>query len=130
MDEQLRNEFDTELERVLRELPAPVQELLEQVSLIVEDYPSRELMRQMGIARRDELCGLYVGIPLPERSIEQSGILSDVVYLFRQGIMAMARGAAGALDTLELNRQIRITVLHELGHYHGFGENKLEDLGY
>ncbi|NIR85964.1 MAG: metallopeptidase family protein, partial [Gammaproteobacteria bacterium] len=111
MDEQLRNEFDTELERVLRELPAPVQELLEQVSLIVEDYPSRDLMRQMGIARRDDLCGLYVGIPLPERSIEHSGILSDVVYLFRQGIMAMARGASGTLDTLELNRQIRITVL-------------------
>lgn len=130
MDEELRNEFDTELERVLRELPAPVLELLDQVSLIVEDYPSRDLMRQMGIARRNELCGLYVGIPLPERSIEHSGILSDVVYLFRQGIMEMARGAAGTLDTLELNRQIRITVLHELGHYHGFGENKLEDLGY
>jgi len=130
IDPSLREYFDEQFEQVLCELPVRVHELLDEVPLIVEDHPSREIMRSLGVRRRDGLCGLYTGIPLNQRSVEHSGVPSDVVHIYRQGILAMARDRAGAFDTAELRRQIRTTVLHELGHYHGMDEQELEQLGY
>jgi predicted Zn-dependent protease with MMP-like domain len=59
-----------------------------------------------------------------------SGVLSDAIYIYRQGILALATDHQGKIDDLELRRQIRITVLHELGHHHGIGEKELRTLGY
>lgn len=130
MDPSLRQYFDEQLEQVLRELPARVHELLEEVPLIVEDHPSREVLRSLKIRRKDGLCGLYTGIPLDERSVQHSGVPSDVVHIYRRGILAMARDRNGEFDTAELRRQIRTTILHELGHHHGLDEQELEQLGY
>jgi predicted Zn-dependent protease with MMP-like domain len=130
MKPSLRDLFDRHLEIVLAGMPARVHELLDEVPLVVEDHPSRELMRKTGMRHRTHLCGLYTGIPLTERSVEHSGILSDVVHIFREGIMSLAVDRQGNLDEQELQRQIRITVLHELGHHHGLGERELRELGY
>ena len=70
------------------------------------------------------------GIPLTHKHVEASGVLSDAIYLFREGLLAMATNDAGEVDEDELRRQIRITLLHELGHYHGLDEAELEELGY
>ena len=60
----------------------------------------------------------------------QSGQLSDVVQLYREGIMQQSAGRDGFVDEAELHRQIRITLLHELGHHHGLTEDDLEEMGY
>jgi predicted Zn-dependent protease with MMP-like domain len=130
MDTELRQYFDEQLESVLADLPQQVHDLLDEVPMIVEDYPSPQIMRKMGVRRRSDLCGLYTGIPLTEKSIEHAGYLSDSVHIFREGILAMATDRRGRIDEQELRRQIRITILHELGHYHGFDEDDLEALGY
>ncbi len=130
MDPKLRDFFDAHLEAVLAELPPMVHQLLEETPLIVEDYPSMQIMRQMGIRHRGDLCGLYTGIPLTQRSIEHSGTLSDVIHVFREGVLNLASHRRGVVDEKELRRQIRITILHELGHLHGFDEEELEELGY
>jgi len=125
-----RNYFDSQLENVLRDLPQRVHKLLDDVPLLVEDYPSDRIMRRLGVRRRHHLCGLYTGIPLTQRSINHSGVPSDVIYVFREGVMALATDQEGRLNETELKRQIRITVLHELGHHHGLDEDALERLGY
>jgi predicted Zn-dependent protease with MMP-like domain len=130
MDTSTRDMFDGHLEQVLRELPPRVHELLRDVPLIVEDYPSRELRRSLKLRRRDSLCGLYTGVPLGHRSIEQLPVPSDAIYLFREGILAAARRWKAVVDPARLKREIRITILHELGHHHGMGEHELEELGY
>lgn len=130
MNAALRNYFDQQLEEVLEAMPRQVHDLLKQVPLYVEDYPSEKVMRQMSVRHRHHLCGLYTGIPLTERHIEQSGVLSDVIYVFREGVLASVTDAAGRIDERELRRQIRITVLHELGHHHGMDEDELRELGY
>lgn len=130
MDPSFRTRFDQLLEEVLRELPPYVQELLNKVPLVVEDFPSPEVRRRLGLRWRDELCGLYTGIPLTERSIEHSGTLSDVIHIYRYGIMASAQNHRGELLEAELRRQIRTTILHEFGHHHGLGEVELRELGY
>ena len=130
MNAKLRQYFDDQLEAVLREMPQRVHQLLDAVPLVVEDHPSREMMRRVSARRRDRLCGLYTGIPMTERSIEQSGIPSDVIHIFREGIVALATDRRRVLDEDELRRQIRLTILHELGHHHGLKEKELRELGY
>jgi predicted Zn-dependent protease with MMP-like domain len=130
MHESLREFFDEHLEQVLPQLPEAVHRLLDEVPLVVEDHPSSDQMRRLGIRRRHHLCGLYTGVPLTGRSVMQSGIPSDVIHIFREGILSMAGDRQGNIDTDELRRQIRLTILHELGHHHGLSERELRDLGY
>jgi len=130
MNSRDRAYFDELLEQVLEELPPRVHALLEEIPLLVEDHPSPAIMRQMGVRHRSQLCGLYTGVPLTDRSVMHSGVPSDVVQIYREGIMSLASDHAGRIDADELRRQIRITVLHELAHHHGFGEEELEALGY
>lgn len=130
MDPQHRRRFDRLLESVLEEMPPLVHELIEQVPLHVEDYPSDDVLARTGVRRRNQLCGLYTGIPLTERSVMLSGNLPDVVTIYREGILAASRGPNGRITTAELRRQIRITILHELAHHHGLDEDDLNRLGY
>jgi predicted Zn-dependent protease with MMP-like domain len=118
------------LEQVLGELPPLVHELIERVPLRVEDYPSRQVMADMHVRHRDQLCGLYTGIPLDRRSVMQSGNLPDVVTIYREGILSAAADRQGRVSPTRLRRQIRITILHELGHHHGLTEEDLAKLGY
>jgi predicted Zn-dependent protease with MMP-like domain len=130
MHPQDRERFDRQLQKVLDLLPPMVHDLIEQVPLHVEDYPSPQVMAELGVKYRDELCGLYTGIPLDRRSITQSGNLPDVVTIYREGILAAAADSSGRVSRKRLRGQIRITILHELAHHHGISEKDLEELGY
>ncbi len=130
MDSHLRDYFDRQMDEVLAELPPQVHRLLDEVTMYVEDYPSQEVMKRTGIFDRRQLCGLYTGIPLGSRSIEQSGVLSDALHIYREGILMLTSDRHGRVAEDELRRQIRITVLHELGHHFGMTEKDLSDLGY
>jgi predicted Zn-dependent protease with MMP-like domain len=125
-----RQRFDEQLEWVLKRLPPMVHELIERVPLHVEDYPSEDIMQRMGVEYIDDLCGLYTGIPIGEKSVSHSGTLPDVVTIYREGILSSAADAHGHISTDRLREQIRITVLHELGHHHGLTESDLRHLGY
>ena len=130
MNSQLRQYFDEQTDWVLERVPRRVHDLLDEVTMYVEDHPPRRVMQQLGVRRRDHLCGLYTGIPLTERHVEISGVLSDAIYIYREGILSMATDRRGNIDEDELRRQIRTTILHELGHHHGIDEDELQELGY
>ena len=130
MTPELRQVFDEQLERVLPELPQQVRDFMEKVPLVVEDYPSPAVLRRVGVRHRSTLCGLYSGIPLIKRSVNDWGVPSDVIHIFRQGILRHTRQLAGGLDEAELRKQIRFTILHEYGHHVGLSERELRALGY
>ena len=130
MNPRTRRRFDDLLEQVLAELPPLVHELIDRVPLHVEDYPSSDVMARTGARRRDQLCGLFTGIPITNRSIQHSGTLPDVATIYREGILRASRDAYGRVRAERLREQIRITILHELAHYHGLNEDELRQLGY
>jgi predicted Zn-dependent protease with MMP-like domain len=130
LNDRSRERFDQVLEEVLAEMPPLVHELIDKVPLHVEDYPPSDLMERLGVWRRDQLCGLFTGIPLTDKSIEHSGTLPDVVTVYREGILSAARDRRGRVSKGRLRREIRITILHELAHYHGLDEDELRQLGY
>lgn len=130
MNVELRQRFDEQLEQVLPELPQQVKDFMQEVPLVVEDYPSPAVMRKMRVRHRSHLLGLYTGIPRIKRSVEQWGVPSDVIHIYRQGILSQARAPDGGVDQPELRVQIRRTILHEYGHHVGLSERELRDLGY
>jgi predicted Zn-dependent protease with MMP-like domain len=130
MKAELRQIFDEQVEEVLAELPQQVKDFMERVPLVVEDYPSDQVMRRMKIRHPAHLYGLYTGIPLIKRSIEQSGVPSDVINIYRLGLLYAARTRGGGIDEEELRTQIRRTILHEYGHHVGLTERDLRELGY
>jgi predicted Zn-dependent protease with MMP-like domain len=133
-----RERFDALVEDVLASLPAAVHEMLEESPLIVEDFAPRALIRDLGLdPDEDDLCGLHSGFALTQRSVSQSGEVPDQIKIFRRGIIDAAggwepgedeEGPFGGLDAVR--EQVRITILHEIGHHFGLDEDDLGRLGY
>lgn len=130
MDAAERQAFDKYLDQVLAELPTLAKATLDEIPLIVEDYPSPAIRKAEGLRYRDELCGYFEGVPKTEQSVSDGYALPNRIYVFREGNLSLATDEQGQLDTDELLRQIRITVLHEIGHYLGMSEEDLAELGY
>jgi predicted Zn-dependent protease with MMP-like domain len=131
-----RARFDGLLESVLDGLPAQYRRLLDEAPLVVEDEPSAELLSQLGFDADDDLCGLHEGLARTERSVEMPS-LPDVITLFRRGIIDQAGGwEPGDLEgepcggEAAVRAEIRITLLHEMGHHFGLDEDDLDRLGY
>jgi len=130
MKESARQRFDELLEEVLSQMPPLVHELIERVPLHVEDYPSRDIIHELGLEYRDDLCGLYTGIPLTEPHRLDHPRLPDVVTIYREGIVAAATRRDGRVPLTRLKREIHKTILHELAHHHGMTEEQIRELGY
>ena len=130
MNPRKRRRFDEQFEWVLERMPLSVHELIERVPLHVEDYPSAEVMERIGVRYIDSLCGLYTGIPIGDKSVWHSGVMPDVVTIYREGILSVAADRTGRITTERLREEIRITILHELAHHHGLNEDDLHKLGY
>lgn len=130
MSPEERKQFDRLLKQVMRNLPDQVLQLIDSVPIVVEDYPSSDVVREMGLESRDELCGMFRGVPISEPELESARQHSDQVLLFREGVIAAAADDQGQVTNDELIRQIRITILHEYGHHFGLDEDELGELGY
>lgn len=105
--------FEDEVMRALDELPPKLAEGLRNIAVLIEDEHPEE----------PGLLGLYQGIPLPERS-SGDPIRPDTITIYQKPLERLTD------DPEELKDEIRITVLHELAHYFGLDEERLEELGY
>jgi predicted Zn-dependent protease with MMP-like domain len=105
--------FDDHVRAALDELPPNIAASLQNVAVVVEDENAED----------PDLRGLYHGVPLPERG-DMTGVLPDTISIYRIPL------EESFPDPAELQEEIRITVLHELGHYFGLDEDQIADLGY
>jgi predicted Zn-dependent protease with MMP-like domain len=105
--------FDERVDLVLRSLPDELREAIRNVEIAVEEEHPDD----------PDLFGLYEGIPLSERG-DWAGSLPDRIRIFRRPLVESFP------DPAELEDELRITVLHEVAHYFGIDEDRLEDLGY
>jgi predicted Zn-dependent protease with MMP-like domain len=113
-----RRRFERLVAEALDGLPEPVLAMLDNVDVVVEDEPTAE---QLG--GEESLFGLYQGVPLTQRDTAYSMVLPDKITVFRGPLERAYR------NRLEMVRQVRITVLHELAHHVGFDEDRLDEIG-
>ena len=105
--------FDEVVAQALRSLPPGLQAAVRNIEIsIEEEHPDDP-----------DLFGLYEGVPLPDRG-DWAGSMPDRIRIFRRPLVE------SFADPRELEDEIRITVLHELGHYFGLDEDELNNLGY
>lgn len=116
--------FDEVLRQAIRDLPAMFRESLRNVAIVVEEWPPDWLLEELEVVPGETLYGFYHGIPLPERSVLDSGNLPDKISVYRGPL------EEDFPDPGELARQIRMTLLHEIGHYFGMDEEDLSRFGY
>jgi len=110
-----QKKFEELVAQALESLPQTFREKLTNVAIIVEDLPPEEPKRA-GL-----LLGLFHGIPRTEKSVFSSSP-SDRIFLYQRNIEAVCKSEA------EVRRQIRATLLHELGHYFGLSEDELREV--
>ena len=107
-------DFYALVEEALATLPEELLDDLENVAIVVEDEPEDG----------SETLGGYEGTALTERDSSWFGMLPDRVVLFRGPLSRMCE------DEDELFEEIAITLVHEIGHYHGIDEERLHELGW
>jgi len=117
------DEMEAIARRALLSLPEPFASHLRDVVLLVEEFVDDETLDAMGIEDPFDLTGIYEGIPLTERSVDQSGTLPDKIRLFRRPILDEW---AGGEDTLE--HLVAHVLVHEVGHHFGLSDEQMHAL--
>ncbi len=108
-------EFEAEVRRALDRLPKRFAAQLKNVAVVVEEsLPEGE----------EELTGLYEGIPITEKSFDESGVLPDRIILYKQEIEDECRE-----EGLDLREHITHVLRHEIAHHFGISDERLDDLG-
>jgi predicted Zn-dependent protease with MMP-like domain len=109
----------------LERLPEPFATHLRDVVLSVEEFADDETLAAMGIEDPFDLSGLYHGLPLAQKSVEQSGTLPDRIFLYRRPILEEWAADGETLETL-----VHHILVHEVGHHFGLSDedmHRLED---
>ncbi|MFC2375482.1 MAG: metallopeptidase family protein [Corynebacterium matruchotii] len=106
--------FEELVDQALAQIPDEVHEHIKNVVFLIEDYNPRS----------PYILGQYTGVALPKRTFDHTGFLPDTIAIYRQAL----KNYCWSED--ELIEQVRITVMHEIGHYFGLDEDGLHRLGY
>ncbi len=118
-----RRRFERLVQSALDDLPDDILAMLDNVDVVIEDEPGDEHRAGRGESDED-LFGLYQGVPRTERDSRYSMVLPDKITIFRGPLERACRSRT------ELAREVRVTVVHELGHHLGLDEERLEALGW
>src|SRR5215470_4307799 len=119
-----RKAFEQLIREAVSELPAEFRDRLQNVAIIVEDYPSEELKKQMDLSPHETLFGLYEGVPLTERGFFEQPLYPDRILIFQ-------RALEDEFDSPdELKEEVKTTLVHEVAHFFGIDDDYLEKLGY
>lgn len=120
-----QKEFDRAVRRAYDRIPAEIRDRMENVVITVKKRPTREMLEEMGYPPDEPLLGLYDGVSLQEQSFFSTPPLHpDRIFVFQEPLEEMCGSMA------ELEREIEITVVHEVAHFLGISEERLEELGY
>jgi predicted Zn-dependent protease with MMP-like domain len=119
-----RRVFEELVREAIRELPSEFQSKLKNVAVIVEDYPSEELMEQMDLSPDEALFGLYEGVPLTERGFFDQPLYPDRILIFQKAFEEECDSPE------EIKEEVKITIVHEVAHFFGMDDDYLEDIGY
>lgn len=111
------------VEGVIGCLPEVVRRAIAEVQVVIDDLPPLALVRSSGGSVHPDILGLYSGQDLTERSHLDPGGLPSMIHIFRRNLERIA------FDRRELEEEIRITLLHEVGHHLGLDEEDVDRLG-
>lgn len=117
-----RREFERLVAEAVTLIPARFRREMKNLSLVVEEAPSPQLLAEMEIEAPDSLYGLYQGTPLTERPWGYGNVLPDRITIYQRPIEEDCE------DEDEIRAVIGETLIHEVGHYFGLSEEEIEEI--
>ncbi len=118
-----RSEFEDLVRQAIDALPEEFLARLDNVDVVVEAEPTPEQLDRQSLDAGETLFGLYEGVPLTERHESYGLVTPDKITIFQRPIEEVC-------DTLdELVEQVQSTVVHEIAHFFGIGDARLDELG-
>lgn len=117
-----REKFEELVNKAYENIPERFKQKMENVEIIVEDFPAPEDLEQLRIRGEKLLLGFYRGTPLPKRSVWQVARLPDKIVLFQRNIERMCRSEK------EIEERVYEVLLHEIGHYFGLSDKEMYEL--
>ncbi len=115
--------FEELVEAAVENLPAHLKNEIENVAILVEDWPTRDQLEEVGVRRKQDLFGLYEGIPLTKRTRGYQMVLPDKITIFQKPIEMRYHSEQQIIKRLER------TVWHEIAHYFGISDARLREMG-
>ncbi len=117
-----RETFESLVDKALDSLPPEFAERLDNVAIMVDDYPSGRQRSTSHLEPNSTLLGLYEGIPLTERDHGYGMVLPDRITIFQKPIESICR------TDDEIVKEVRKVVLHEIAHHFGISDARLDEL--
>lgn len=114
-------EFRLTAEKALNSLPDKFRMAMENVVIVTEELADDHILQKMQMDSPYDLLGLYEGAAMIGRSTSDSGVLPDMIYLYRQPILAACRDSGDSPDQC-----IADVLVHEIGHYFGFSDAEMD----
>ena len=111
------------VESIIAAFPEPLRRAIDEIPVVIDDLPPLATIRSSEGAVHPDTLGLYTGVDLSERSHLDMGGPPSMIQIFRRNLERFA------LDRSELEEEIRVTLLHELGHHLGLDEDGVDSLG-
>ncbi len=117
-----RERFEWLVARAVDSLPEEFRTRLENVDVVVDDWPTRDQLAKVGLRRGQTLLGLYEGVPVTRRGSHYGLVPPDKITIFQKSIEAECRYDA------EITAEIQRVVRHEIAHHFGVGDARLKQI--
>ncbi len=115
--------FERLVAEALEALPETFREQLDNVEIVVEDWPDAETLRIAGVRHRAGLLGFYHGVPRTERTHRYGLVLPDKISIYQRPIEMRCRSA------VEIRETVRHVLHHEIAHHFGISDERLKEIG-
>ncbi len=119
-----RRRFERLVVKALKELPEEIRSLMDNVAILIQATPTPAQLAEVGLGADNTLLGLYQGVPLTDRTSGYGMTLPDRITIFQQPIEQMC------VNDTEITLQVRRTVIHEIAHHFGIGDERLREMGW
>ena len=117
------DQFEGLVLEALESMPEMFHEALDNVEIVIEQWPAWNTMRLAGVRSKFELLGFYHGVPLTERTTNYSLVLPDKISIYQKPIEAQCS------TPQEVRTLVHRVVLHELAHHFGIDDDRLHEIG-
>jgi len=117
-----REKFEEFVEEALSKIPRKFKKHLQNLAIIIEDKPSKEVYRKTGGSAFSSILGLYHGVPYKHRGPFYGNLPPDVIVIYQEPIEKLCHSEE------EMKGKVREVILHEIGHYFGLSEKDLKKI--
>ena len=118
-----RELFEEFVAEAAESIPDEFRDLIDNLDLVVEEWPDRETMRAARIRHPSQLLGFYHGVPLTQRTHDYYLVLPDKISIYRRPILLQCSSVA------EVRDMVHHVVRHEIAHHFGISDERLWEIG-